>query len=67
MEEAKQLTLRIEHIIFTTMLSISKILSQTCEKSTKSIRKTLIFTTLDTLQSKNLMVMKRFTILIHCI
>ena len=49
-------------IIFTTALSISKILMQGCEKLTKSHLKTLVFTTLGISQRKKLMNVIIFTV-----
>ena len=46
MGDVKQLTLKIEPIIFTMTWLILKILMQGCLKLTKNHTKTLVFTTL---------------------
>ena len=57
----------MELIIFTTIILISNFSCKTCQKSTKKTTKGLTFTTLDTSQSKKLMIMKVFTAKIHFI
>ena len=61
-EKPNKLTLKIELNIFTTTLSISKILMQGCQKLTKNHTKTLAFTTLCISQRKKLMIVKIFTV-----
>ena len=64
--KSNKLALKIEPIIFTTT-SISKMLMPSCYKLTKNHTKTFEFTTLDTSRRKELMIMKTFTVGIHCI
>ena len=61
-EKYKKQTLKIELIIFTMTLSISKNLNQICYKLTKNHTKTSIFATLDISQLKKLMIVKIFTV-----
>ena len=58
---------RTNRIIFTMALSILKILNQTCYQLTENPSKRSVFTTLDILQLKKLMIAKILTVWIHCI
>ena len=61
-EKYNKQTLKIELIIFTMTLSISKNLNQLCYKLTKNHTKASIFATLDISQLKKLMIVKIFTV-----
>ena len=61
-KKSNKFTLKIELIIFTIPLSISKILMQSYYKLTKNHTKTLAFTTLGISQRKKLMIVKIFTV-----
>ena len=62
MGEIKKYTLKIELIIFTVTLSISKLLMQDYWKLTKNHTKTLVFTTLGISQRKKLINVMIFTV-----
>ena len=58
----KQIDIKHRTDYFTTTLSTSNILSQNCKKSTKNHIKRSVFTILDMLQLKKLVIVKIFTV-----